>query len=161
MAHKSLPSAPNPEDESLIENPNPARCPRGLVQSEILPRLKNARQESLIHCSITKQHCLITKQHCSISEIVNCFAQKSFTINHRAVPSPELTCLIAKQHCLITNPHCFFVKPHWFVTKTLCSVTVKPISGTGQPCFLPETLTSIGQILASVTDSIISEAHQL
>ena len=33
---------------------------------------------------------------------------------------------------------------------------MKPISGTGQPCFLPETLTSLGQILASVTDSIIS-----
>ena len=118
--------------------------------------------------SLGELHCSITKQHCSITEIVNCFAQKSFTLNHRAVPSPELTCFIAKrhcfaaeQHCLITNPHCFFVKPHWFVTKTLCSVTVKPISGTGQPCFLPETLTSIGQILACVTDSIISEAHQL
>ncbi len=100
------------------------------------------------------QYCFFRKQHYFVTEILCFVAEKSFCINEEALPA-------LKQHCFSSMQHCFFTKQSCFVTKILWSVTVKPISEAGQPCFLPETPVSVTQTLGSGTDSTVSEAHPL
>ena len=53
------------------------------------------------------------------------------------------------------------MKRHCFLTTTRQSITVKPVSGSDTPCFLPETLIAVTQTLASGADSTVSETDQL
>ena len=53
------------------------------------------------------------------------------------------------------------MKQHCFLTTTLQSLTVKPVSGSDTRCFLAETLIAVTQTLASGADSIVSETDQL
>ena len=107
------------------------------------------------------QYCFFRKQHYSVTEIVCFVAEKSFCINGEAVLPLKQFCFGFEQHCFGLKQHCFFTKQSCFVTKILWSVTVKPISEAGQPCFLPETPVSVTQTLGSGTDSTVSEAHPL
>jgi len=53
------------------------------------------------------------------------------------------------------------MKQHCFLTTTLQSLTVKPVSGSDTPCLLPETLIAVTQTLASGANSTVSETDQL